>query len=75
MPLLPVARAPTREPAPLNRAGTAPQPILAADGSGNQACRPYSSETTVTGLPLPVRGLACRDADGHWQLVSEVPGR
>ena len=38
-----------------------------------QECRPYSAPKTAMGLNQPVRGLACRRADGRWQLVSEIP--
>ena len=50
-------------------AAAAPQ----GPGPSPQVCRPYSAPKTAMGLNQPVRGLACRRADGRWQLVSEIP--
>jgi hypothetical protein len=70
VPLLPPAVSGSTTPSP----GAVPSPVVAASGGG-QTCQPYRADATVTGLPEPVRGLACRDVDGHWQIVSEVPDR
>jgi len=49
-------------------------PPNAANGK-SQECRPYTADTSLTGRSLPVRGMACRGADGQWRLVSELPAR
>jgi hypothetical protein len=36
-------------------------------------CRPYVADTTITGAAKPVSGLACRQPDGRWKLVTERP--
>jgi periplasmic protein TonB len=84
------ASAPVAAPSIQERAATGPpmqlvrQPAQAANGAGAPAasaatpqreCRPYTSTTTLTGNAVPVQGIACRDGDGPWRLVSEVPAR
>jgi hypothetical protein len=49
------------------------QPQMASASANQRECRPYTSERTLTGRGLPVQGIACRDADGQWRLVSEAP--
>lgn len=51
------------------------QPQMASASANQRECRPYTSERTLTGRGLPVQGIACRDADGQWRLVSEAPLR
>jgi hypothetical protein len=52
-------------------------PVAAAAGTAapQRECRPYTSTTTLTGNAVPVQGIACRDGDGPWRLVSEVPAQ
>lgn len=51
-------------------------PVAAASAATPQReCRPYTSTTTLTGNAVPVQGIACRDGNGPWRLVSEVPAR
>jgi len=38
-------------------------------------CRPYTGTTTLSGREAPVQGMACRDSDGQWHLVSETTPR
>jgi surface antigen len=45
----------------------------AAADAGQAECRPYVADTTITGAARPVAGLACRQADGRWKLVTERP--
>jgi surface antigen len=51
-----------------------PAPVAAA-AVGQRECRPYTSSTTLSGRSITVQGIACRDGDGQWRLVSEVPAR
>jgi hypothetical protein len=56
-------------PVPLGRtAANSP-----AGTANTRECRPYTSDTSVTGRGLAVQGIACRGRDGQWRLVSEVP--
>jgi hypothetical protein len=86
-PSAPPARAQAAAPIgpPIRLVGEPAVPPLG--GSGNSAaalaqpaavqreCRPYTSSTTLTGRAVTVQGIACRDGDGQWHLVSEVPTR
>jgi hypothetical protein len=47
----------------------------AQPASEQRECRPYTSSTTLTGQSVTVQGIACRDGNGQWHLVSEVPAR
>jgi hypothetical protein len=42
-------------------------------GADGRVCRIYNSTKTILGRPQPVTGLACKGADGRWQLVTEAP--
>jgi hypothetical protein len=64
-----VARAPA---AALGEAAE-PAPAAGTSAPSPHECTPYSSDTTMSGRSEPVRGLACRDADGTWRRMSEVP--
>lgn len=69
----PVAAAPTPlVPAigPPRRLTRAPSPIEQEAAGGRRECRPYTANSTLAG-----NGIACRDGDGQWRLVSEVPLR
>jgi hypothetical protein len=63
------------------RAGGGAGPSIAAAAQTpaaapvNRECRPYTAESPLGGRGLAVQGIACRDADGTWRLVSEVPLR
>ena len=54
--------------------GGVPVAVSATAGSQRE-CRPYTSSTTLTGRAVAVQGIACRDGDGQWRLVSEAPQR
>jgi hypothetical protein len=43
--------------------------------SGGGECRPYTAETSIMGQPRVVSGVACRQPDGRWKLVTEQPAR
>jgi hypothetical protein len=43
------------------------------ESSDGRVCRIYNSTKTVLGRPQSVTGLACKGADGTWQLVTEAP--
>jgi hypothetical protein len=47
----------------------------AAAPPAQRECRPYTADTPLAGRGVAVQGIACRDADGAWRLVSEVPLR
>jgi hypothetical protein len=61
--------------APRTEAGSSGATATAAAASGRSAaeCRPYVADTTITGSARPVSGLACRQPDGRWKLVTERP--
>jgi surface antigen len=46
-------------------------PTAATVGPGG--CQPYTASMSITGLPERVTGMACREADGRWHVVSEMP--
>lgn len=58
------------EPSPSGSSLPSAPPGAAAAG---RECRPYTSSTTLSGRAVAVQGIACRDGDGQWRLVSEVP--
>jgi hypothetical protein len=70
---------PDHSPPPAVRPAAAQAPPVAAASPGTPAapagreCRPYTAETPLAGRGVAVQGIACRDADGAWRLVSEVP--
>jgi hypothetical protein len=82
---LPPLEPATRAEPPADRPGsgssvTAAAPPIAITPAAQTApeqreCRPYTAETPIAGRGLAVQGIACRDADGAWRLVSEVPLR
>ncbi|HEX7968605.1 MAG TPA: hypothetical protein VF502_10315 [Stellaceae bacterium] len=84
---LPVETAAPSSAPPAAGALGPPVPLRALPASGSMApgaatavpnpreCRPYTSNTTLTGRGAAVQGIACRGPDGQWRLVSEVPVR
>ena len=69
-----LVRQPVQASAAANGAG-APAAAAASAATPQRECRPYTSTTTLTGNAVPVQGIACRDGDGPWRLVSEVPAQ
>lgn len=69
--------------APTSAATGAPIPLVPRQTperlSGSTAppreCRPYTGTSTLSGREAPVQGMACRDSDGQWHLVSETTPR
>ena len=66
--------------APAGLSGSPVVPVQAAANtpappSVQRECRPYTSDTTLSGRSLRVEGIACRGPDGQWRLVSEAPIR
>jgi surface antigen len=61
--------------APAVTVGNAVDPAVTAGTSTPSLgdCVSYSSETSMTGRSEPVQGVACRDATGKWQRLTEVP--
>jgi hypothetical protein len=45
----------------------------AANGSSGEACHTYTATRTLLGQSRQVSGLACRDGNGQWQIISELP--
>lgn len=75
--LFPSAAPDDDAPPPARHPPTAPR-LAAAPASGaasgsNGVCRIYHAVTTVMGQQRPVKGLACRRADGTWQVVTQAP--
>ncbi len=75
---------PAAAPAPVSEAPPAPAigpplrltrqtAVTAQAAADRRDCRPYTADTTLTGRSVAVQGMACRDSDGQWRLVSEVP--
>ncbi len=52
------------------KASAAPSPGSAGAG---EACHSYTATRTLLGQPRQVSGLACRDSNGQWQIISELP--
>jgi hypothetical protein len=75
--LPPAIRAPVSllATAPAKALGDAaePSPTAGTSAPSQRECIPYSSDTTMSGRSEPVQGLACRDANGTWRRMSEVP--
>jgi len=40
--------------------------------SSNEVCRSYTATKTLLGQPRQVNGLACRDGNGGWQIITEL---
>jgi surface antigen len=47
-------------------------PSSAGEAAGD-ACRNYTATKTLLGQPRQVSGLACREPNGQWQIISEMP--
>jgi surface antigen len=76
-PPMQLVRSPAGVPTALS-GGTAVPVQAAANAPAQPAqreCRPYTSDTTLSGRSLRVEGIACRGPDGQWRLVSEAPLR
>jgi surface antigen len=52
------------------KASAAPSP---GSAGGGEACHSYTATRTLLGQPRQVSGLACRDSNGQWQIISELP--
>jgi hypothetical protein len=63
------------QPSPAANGAGAPASAAASAATPQRECRPYTSTTTLTGNAVAVQGIACRDGDGPWRLVSEVPAQ
>jgi hypothetical protein len=46
-------------------------PLPQADAAG--LCREFDADVTIEGQRQPMRGTACRQPDGRWRVVSQVP--
>jgi surface antigen len=68
-----LVRQPVQVAPAVNGAGAPAATASAA--TPQRECRPYTAATTLTGNAMPVQGIACRDGDGTWRLVSEAPAR
>ena len=67
-----LVRQPVQAAPAANGAGA---PAAASAATPQRECRPYTSTTTLTGNAVPVQGIACREGDGPWRLVSELPAQ
>ena len=45
----------------------------AQTGNTGEVCRSYTSTKTLLGQVRRVNGLACRDTNGQWQIITELP--
>jgi hypothetical protein len=52
-----------------------PERLSGSTTPTSRECRPYTGTTTLSGREAPVQGMACRDSDGQWHLVSETTPR
>ncbi len=52
-----------------------PERLSGSSAPTARECRPYTGTTTLSGREAPVQGMACRDSDGQWHLVSETTPR
>lgn len=52
-----------------------PLPAVAPQSAsaGAEPCREYDTEITVEGRRHAMRGTACRQPDGRWRVISQVP--
>jgi hypothetical protein len=50
-------------------------PPQSAAARPSQECVPYISDRSLLGGRGSVQGIACRDPDGRWRVLSEAPGR
>lgn len=50
-------------------------PVPPSQSASTQAgpCREYDTEITVEGRRQAMRGTACRQSDGRWRVISQVP--
>lgn len=55
------------------KASTASAAAAASNGSIGDSCHNYTATRTLLGQPRQVSGLACRDGNGQWQIISELP--
>jgi hypothetical protein len=44
-----------------------------APGASSEVCRSYTSTKSLLGQARRVSGLACRDGNGGWQIITELP--
>jgi hypothetical protein len=80
-PLEAFAVPPSRPAAPAAPAPVASTSRAAPESAGSSAqagtdtsdCRPYTSMTSLMGQQRQVSGIACRQPDGRWKLMSEMP--
>jgi hypothetical protein len=48
-------------------------PASAQQAGSSEVCRSYTSMKTLLGQQRQVSGLACRDTNGQWQIITELP--
>ena len=74
--IIPPAPAPSAIGAPIPLVPRQPPERLSGSTTPTpRECRPYTGTTTLSGREAPVQGMACRDSDGQWHLVSETTPR
>jgi hypothetical protein len=54
-------------------APAAAAPAPAGASANGDTCHSYTATRTLLGQPRQVSGLACRDGNGQWQIISELP--
>jgi len=47
--------------------------VSASGGAASDTCRNYTATRTLLGQPRQVGGVACREPNGQWQIISELP--
>src|SRR5262249_53786217 len=57
------------------RLANAEKPPAPPPRTAERHCTTYKAPTSLTGTSGPVRGVACRQSDGHWLVLSESPAR
>lgn len=67
-------------PIPLRRAaddpsltGSSDMPGLVSTAALSRDCHSYTADSSLSGRQIPVQGTVCRDSEGQWRVVSEVP--
>jgi hypothetical protein len=50
-----------------------PNAPASAQAGSSEVCRSYTSTKTLLGQRRQVSGLACRDTNGQWQIITELP--
>lgn len=50
-----------------------PNAPASAQAGSSEVCRSYTSTKTLLGQQRQVSGLACRDTNGQWQIITELP--